>query len=105
MKNQRIAAIDIGSNSIKLAVIEAGASDSFTVLMQERARVRLGQGTLRSHFLPPEAISRSAEAIAKFRSIAESPEVETILTVATASVREAANSADFVKEVLEKTGV
>lgn len=103
--NQRFAAIDIGSNSIKLAVIEAAASDSFTVLMQERERVRLGQDTLRRRFLSEEAIARSVEAISKFRSIAESRQVEHIISVATASVREAQNSADFVKAVAEKTGV
>ena len=105
MKNQRLAAIDIGSNSIKLAVIEAAASDSFTVLLQERERVRLGQDTLRNKFLSAEAIARSAEAIGKFRSIAENREVNRIIAVATASVREATNAAEFVKEVEEKTGV
>ena len=105
MKTQKIAAIDIGSNSIKLAVIEAAASDSFTIISQERERVRLGEETLRKHFLSAEAIQRSTEAIAKFRSIAESREVKTILAVATASVREADNAADFVREVEAKTGV
>ncbi|MGI8555108.1 MAG: Ppx/GppA family phosphatase, partial [Pyrinomonadaceae bacterium] len=105
MKTQKIAAIDIGSNSIKLAIIEAAASDSFTVISQERERVRLGEETLRKHFLSPDAIARSTEAIAKFRSIAESRQAETILAVATASVREANNAADFVREVEVKTGV
>ncbi|MGI9035725.1 MAG: HD domain-containing protein [Pyrinomonadaceae bacterium] len=105
MKTQKIAAIDIGSNSIKLAVIEAAASDSFTIIAQERERVRLGEETLRKHLLSSEAIARSIEAVAKFRSIAESRAVETILAVATASVREADNAADFVREVEQKTGV
>ncbi|MGI8469625.1 MAG: HD domain-containing protein [Pyrinomonadaceae bacterium] len=105
MKTQKIAAIDIGSNSIKLVVVEAAASDSFTVIAQERERVRLGEETLRKKFLSSEAIARSTEAIAKFRSIADSRAVETILAVATASVREAENAADFVREVETKTGV
>lgn len=105
MKNQRLAAIDIGSNSIKLAVIEAAASDSFTVILQERERVRLGQETLRSKILSAEAIARSAEAVAKFRAIAENREAENIIAVATASVREADNAAEFVKEIEAKTGI
>lgn len=104
MKTQKLAAIDIGSNSIKLAIIEAAASDSFTVILQERERVRLGE-TLKTRFISPEDIQKSADAIAKFRSIAESRDVRSILAVATASVREAHNSADFVKEVEKKTGV
>ncbi len=76
MKTQKIAAIDIGSNSLKLVIIQAAASDSFTVLQQDRERVRLGHETLRNKFLSTEAINLSAEAIAKFRSIAESRQVD-----------------------------
>lgn len=104
MKTQRLAAIDIGSNSIKLAIIEAAASDSFTIILQERERVRLGE-TLKTRFINEESLQKSVEAIAKFRSIAENRKVDSILAVATASVREAENSADFVNEVEKKTGV
>ncbi|MEJ7615923.1 MAG: hypothetical protein WKF30_02860 [Pyrinomonadaceae bacterium] len=43
----RIAAIDIGSNSIKLVVVEAATPDSFAVLAREKEVVRLGHETLR----------------------------------------------------------
>lgn len=105
MKTQKLAAIDIGSNSLKLVIVEAAASDSFTVLLQERERVRLGHDTLRSHFLSAEAIDLSSATIAKFRSIAESREVDSIIAVATASVREAENAAEFVSEIEQRTGV
>lgn len=105
MKTQKLAAIDIGSNSLKLVIIEAAASDSFTVLVQERERVRLGHETLKNHFLSAEAIDLSSAAIAKFRSIAESREVDSIIAVATASVREANNSAEFVHEIEQRTSV
>lgn len=104
MKNQTVAAIDIGSNSIKLAVIQAAASDSFTVVLQERERVRLGE-TLRDRFLSPEAIRKSAEAVAKFRSMAENRNADSIIAVATASVREATNASQFVYEIEKRTGV
>lgn len=104
MRTQKLAAIDIGSNSIKLAIIEAAASDSFTVILQERERVRLGE-TLKNRFISPEALQKCADAIAKFRSIAESRSVHKILAVATASVREAENSAETVQQIEEKTGV
>ena len=105
MKNQKLAAIDIGSNSLKLVIVEAAASDSFTVILQDRERVRLGHETLRNKLLSTEAINLSAETIAKFRSIAESREVDSIIAVATASVREAQNAAEFVREIEERTGV
>lgn len=105
MKTQKLAAIDIGSNSLKLVIVEAAASDSFTVILQDRERVRLGHETLRNKILSPEAINLSAAAIAKFRSIAESREVDSIIAVATASVREAENAAEFVREIDRRTGV
>lgn len=105
MKTQTVAAIDIGSNSLKLAVVQAAASDSFTVLLQDRERVRLGHETLKTHRLSPEAISLSAEAIGKFRSIAENRQADSIIAVATASVREAENSAEFVSEIRRRTGL
>ena len=105
MRTQTIAAIDIGSNSLKLVIVKAAASDSFTVVLQERERVRLGHETLRNKFLSAEAINLSSDAIAKFRSIAESREADVILAVATASVREANNAAEFVEEIYKRTGV
>ena len=105
MKTHKLAAIDIGSNSLKLVITEAAASDSFTVLLQERERVRLGHETLKNKFLSDEAIDLSSEAIGRFRSIADSREVDSIIAVATASVREAKNSAQFVEAIYERTSV
>src|ERR1043165_441845 len=105
MKTQTIASIDIGSNSLKLAIAQAAASDSFTIISQERERVRLGHETLKTHRLSSEAINLSADAIGKFRSIAESRNADSILAVATASVREAQNASEFVSEIKRQTGV
>src|SRR6185369_14836261 len=100
----KIAAIDIGSNSIKLVVVDAAASDSFAVLAREKDMVRLGQETLRQGKLSPGAIDRAVECVNRFRSIAEARGAEKIIAVATASVREAGNSAQFIREVQKKAG-
>ena len=105
MKTQTVAAIDIGSNSLKLVIVKASAADSFTVVLQERERVRLGHETLKTHQLSDEAITLSAQAVAKFRQIAENRNADVILAVATASVREAENAAYFVAEIERQTGV
>ena len=101
----KIAAIDVGSNSIKLIVVDAAASDSFAVLAREKDVVRLGQDTLRQGQLPASAIERAIESIKRFRLIAEARGAERIFAVATASVREARNSAQFIREVQRKAGV
>lgn len=101
----KLAAIDIGSNSIKLVVVDAAASDSFAVLAREREVVRLGHETLLRGHLGRAAILRAADCIRRFRSIAEARGAETIVAIATASVREANNSANFIKAIELKTGV
>jgi exopolyphosphatase/guanosine-5'-triphosphate,3'-diphosphate pyrophosphatase len=101
----KIAAIDVGSNSIKLAVVDAAASDSFAVLAREKEAVRLGHDTLMQGRLSPEAIGRAVDCIKRFRAIAETRGADRIFGVATASVREARNSSQFIREVERKAGV
>lgn len=101
----KIAAIDAGSNSIKLVVAERTVGDEFSILRREKDVVRLGHDTLRDRHLAPAAIERAARAIGKFREIAESYGVSQTVAIATASVREADNAAEFVAEVWRQTGV
>jgi exopolyphosphatase/guanosine-5'-triphosphate,3'-diphosphate pyrophosphatase len=101
----KLAAIDIGSNSIKLVVVDAAASDSFAVLAREKEVVRLGHGTLREGHLAPAAIESAAACIKRFRAVAEARGAERIVAIATASVREASNAAEFIEEVERCTGI
>ena len=101
----KIAAIDVGSNSIKLVVVDAAASDSFAVLAREKDSVRLGHETLRQGRLAPEVLARATECIKRFHAIAEARGAERIFGVATASVREAKNAPQFIKDVERKAGV
>jgi len=101
----KLAAIDIGSNSIKLVVVEAQTGDSFAVLASDRQVIRLGQETLVSGHISNEAMLRAITWLKRFRSIAEAHGTEKIVTIATASVREANNSADFIGRVEQETGL
>jgi len=101
----KIAAIDIGSNSIKLAVVDAAASNSFAVLLREKEVVRLAHNTLSKGHLAQEAIERATSCIKRFKTVAEARGVETIVAVATASIREARNSARFIKDIEQQTGI
>jgi exopolyphosphatase/guanosine-5'-triphosphate,3'-diphosphate pyrophosphatase len=101
----KLAAIDIGSNSIKLAVADAADSDSFAVLTREKDVIRLGHETLRKGRLSRSAIDRAIGFLQRYKTIAETHRVEAIVTVATASVREANNASQFVKDVEQQTGL
>ena len=101
----KLAAIDIGSNSIKLAVVDAAASDSFAVLCREKEVVRLAHNTLSRGHLAQEAIERATTCIKRFRAMAEARGAEKMVAVATAAIREAKNSGRFIQEIERKTGV
>jgi exopolyphosphatase / guanosine-5'-triphosphate,3'-diphosphate pyrophosphatase len=101
----KFAAIDIGSNSIKLVVVDAAASDSFAVLTREKETVRLGHETFLQGYLSRDAILRAIDCVRRFRSIAEARGAERIVATATAAVREANNCANFIKAVEQKTGI
>lgn len=101
----KLAAIDIGSNSIKLVVVDAAASDSFAVLAREKETVRLGQNTLREGHLELDTIERAADCIKRFSMMAEARGAERVVAIATASVREADNAAEFIEVVERSAGV
>lgn len=105
----KLAAIDIGSNSIKLVVVEAGDSldggDSFAVLASEREVVRLGQETLVNRHIGEAATRRATECLKRFRAVAETHGAERIAAIATASVREANNAEEFISAVEQETGL
>lgn len=101
----KLAAIDVGSNSIKLVVVEAAAADSFAVLAREKEVVRLGHETLTQEHLSASAIERAADCIKRFRSIAEARGATRIIAIATASVREANNAGAFIDEIERQTGL
>lgn len=101
----KLAAIDLGSNSIKLVVVEAAAGDSFTELASEREVIRLGQETLVNKHISDAATTRAVNCLKHFRSIAERHGAESIAATATAFLREADNAEEFVRTVEQETGV
>jgi exopolyphosphatase/guanosine-5'-triphosphate,3'-diphosphate pyrophosphatase len=101
----KLAAIDIGSNSIKVVVVEATASDSFKVLASDRQTVRLGQETLVNKHISDAAMLRATDCLRRFRLLAEDYGTEEIAAIATAFLREADNANEFIRIIEEQTGL
>src|SRR4051794_14459364 len=101
----RIAAIDIGTNSIHMIVVRVRPDLSFEVIDREKEMVRLGAGGLDGRSLTPEVMHAALQVLSKFRRLAESHRVDRILAVATSAVREAENGGEFLAAVSEKTGI
>jgi exopolyphosphatase/guanosine-5'-triphosphate,3'-diphosphate pyrophosphatase len=101
----RIAAIDIGTNSIHMIVVQVRADLSFEVIDREKEMVRLGAGGLDGRQLTPTAMNAALQTLSKFRRLAESHKVEEIVAAATSATREAENGGDFINEVDRLTGI
>jgi exopolyphosphatase/guanosine-5'-triphosphate,3'-diphosphate pyrophosphatase len=98
----RMAAIDIGSNSIRLVVAEALQGGRYRILDEERESTRLGRCLASTGRLDEPSIHASLAALRRFQSIAEGLGVEQLRTIATCAVREAKNGADFCAQVKDQ---
>src|SRR6185503_7026283 len=101
----RIAAIDIGTNSVHMIVVQVRPDLSFEVIDREKDMVRLGAGGLDGRSLTPTAMGAALQTLSKFKRIAESHKVDEIVAAATSATREADNGGDFIAEVDRLTGI
>lgn len=101
----RLAAIDIGTNSVHMIVVRVRPDFSFEIIDREKEMVRLGAGGLDGKKLTPEAMSAALQALKKFARLAASHEVDEILAVATSATREAENGGAFLKAIARRTGI
>lgn len=100
----KIAAVDLGSNSVHLLVAEADRRGSFHVIDREKEMVRLGAGAFGGAVLSPDGVRRALDALRRFRRLADRHGVETLVAVATAAVREAADGEIFIERVGREIG-
>ncbi|MFF9816374.1 exopolyphosphatase [Streptomyces sp. NPDC014006] len=110
----RVAAIDCGTNSIRLLVADvavpdsasgAGATDELVELDRRMTIVRLGQGVDRTGRLAPEALERTFAACREYAEIIKEHGAERLRFVATSASRDAENRDEFVRGVLDILGV
>ena len=101
----RIAAIDIGTNSVHVIVVQVRPDMSFEVIDREKEMVRLGAGGLGGRALTPGAMTAALQALSKFRRLAESHRVDQILAAATSATREAENGGEFLAAIERHTGI
>ncbi|MFE1592611.1 exopolyphosphatase [Nocardia sp. NPDC058705] len=93
--SERIAAVDCGTNSIRLLIAEVGADGGLTDVHREMRIVRLGQGVDATGRLAPEALDRTRRALGDYVSIMSEHKVSRVRMVATSATRDAENRDEF----------
>ncbi len=101
----KLAAIDIGSNSLHMIIVRATSDHSFEIVDREKDMVKLGAGAFRSGRLDDGAIRAGLATLARYRKLAERFGVDEVIAVATSAVREALNGGDFLDAVKRETGI
>src|SRR4026209_2728639 len=101
----KLAAIDIGTNSIHMVIVNVEQHRIFEIIDREKEMVFLGKGSLLKRRLPQENIDRGLNALRAFKSIADTHHVDEIITTATSAVREAENGRQFMNLVKRETGI
>jgi len=118
----RFAALDVGSNALRLRVVEAEAPNAgvhqLTLLPRDgglasgwreitslRAPVRLGSEVFLSGKLAPSSVGQACAALREFRVAMDAAKVDAYRATATSAVREAANGATLIERSRRETGI
>lgn len=101
----RLAAIDVGSNSVHLVVCRIRPDLSIEVVDREKDMIRIGAGSFGQRHLPDANMTAALASLGKFKRLAESHSVDEILVVATSAVREADNGADLITAARRQFGL
>jgi exopolyphosphatase/guanosine-5'-triphosphate,3'-diphosphate pyrophosphatase len=101
----RLAAIDVGTNSIRLVVAEALRDGNYRILTEEKDTARLGKDLATSGQLNPVAVERSLEALRRMKQIAAGYQVRELRVIGTCALREAADGDEFCRRAKQEIGL
>ncbi|BBB90819.1 MAG TPA: Ppx/GppA phosphatase family protein [Methylomusa anaerophila] len=102
---ERLAIIDLGSNSARLIVMHIYHNDAYNLVYHQKEIVRLSEGAGESRVLSKEAMWRAINSLKVFAHMCELVQADKILAVATAAVRNAHNGQEFLQLVYQHTGI
>ena len=102
---ERIAIIDLGSNTARLLLVDVLDNGHFQIVDQLKEAPRLGEGMERDGFLRPARIQETVKTLKMFRKLCDVNGIERIIAVATAAVRRAKNQRSFLDEVSATCGI
>jgi len=101
---ERIAVIDIGSNSLRLVVFER-LNATLLPLLNEKVMCGLGRGIARTGRLNRDGVELAYDNLQRFVALARALEVDHLMAIATAAVREASDGRKFAAEVERRCGI
>jgi len=102
MPNQRVAAIDIGSYSIRLGIAN---TDPFDIVYEEGQIIEIATNLKKTGLINQEKIEQALNVLKSFKNTMDAYNVTSIFAVGTEALRKAKNADEFIKKVKEQTGI
>ena len=102
---QAVAAIDIGSNSIRMVVAQVFGDGTYEVLERLQQALRLGQDTFRKGRLSAQTMRAAVLVLRNFQNVLRTYNVREVQAVATSAVRESSNADTFLDRIFVATGL
>lgn len=103
--SQRIAIIDMGSNSWRLIVAEYVPHLSFKVVDEVRESVRISEGMAELNVMRPAAMDRAARVAQIYAAFCEAVGIENVVAVGTSAIRDARNQKRFLERIQRESGI
>jgi len=101
----KIAAIDIGSNAIRMAVAEASPGGKPEVLKSYREAVRLGADVFSAGWVGQDTMNAALAALKKYQAIIKTEGAQAVRAVATEALRRASNHSEILQTIERETGL
>ncbi len=101
----RIAIIDLGTNTFNLLIVEVTPDKSYQLLFQNKVSVKLGEGGINKGFIAPVPFNRGIEALHTHNQTIEKYNVGKIVAIATSAIRGASNGFEFVASAKKECNI
>lgn len=101
----RIAVIDLGTNTFNLLIVEVSSDKTYELVFQTKISVKLGEGGISKGFIAPLPFNRGIDALKVHKQTIEKYNVGKVYAIATSAIRGASNGAEFVAKANEECNI
>lgn len=102
---KRAAILDLGTNTFNLLIVEANRGNPYTILVNKKLPVKLGEGGINSGHIAPNAYQRGLQAIQKHYNTIQDYGVQHVKAFGTSALRSAKNGPNFMSDIVQQTGI
>lgn len=105
MSTERLAIIDLGTNTFHLLIAEINERDDFRIAEKYKEPVKLGEGGINAGKIGSKAFNRGIKALKKFRKLIDSMHATEVRAFATSAIRGAKNGQEFIEAARKESGI